>query len=450
MFGTQDLPGTRKASPTPAAMTHDGDMECPGRRTPRLRGGHRAGLAVVAALALAVPAPAPAPAGAEEPDDVALRPRGEMFALQAWGCGDTTTAEPACSDLTRELGRRPGMRVRTFDEVTATLPSRLRANCDVGPDDIGWPTRFVRCFDEADTDQSQWLTQGIAGTDEWRTGETPGGDTHWLVATWCWRGSEGIDEADVCDAAEKVRRTRISLIDVERDGYRNVELVEPHPGGARGLLLHAGGAALAGRWLYVADTDRLYVFNLDHFVQEGDGPYQLPVWARYVVADESDRERHNFFSSISVDGSGATPRLVAAEYRLRRRDEALVTAWPLQRDGQLPQAETDVRSIRAWTIDGDSAIDNVQGVAAAGDLFLFAESSSELERVRAGVPRAEADRCVEWGGGTGEDLYASKRRDLLVGINEGFLATGSAFWGVSYRHAFGLAAPPEGYPDRKC
>jgi hypothetical protein len=402
--------------------------------------------AVIAALTLAVPIPA----RSEDIAEADLDPSDTTLAIEERGCGDPPGGERPCADLARELGRRPGWRVRSFEQVTAGLPSRLRSKCDVEPDDIGWPTTFVRCFDEADTDQSEWLTQGIAGTDEWRTGETPGGDNHLLVASWCWRGSEGIDEADVCDADEETKRTRISLIDVGRESYRNVELVEPHLGGVRGVLLHAGGAAIAGRWLYVASTDWLYVFDLDHFVQEGDGPYQLPVWARYVIADKADRDRHNPFSSISVDGSGPEPRLVAAEYRLRRGDEALVTAWPLQKDGRLPPADPDIRSGQAWTIDGDSQIDNVQGVAAAGELFLFAESSNEIERVPAGGPRPADDRCIEWGGGTGEDLYASETRDMVVGINEGFLATASAFWAVSYRHAFGLTPPPEGYPDHDC
>ncbi len=399
------------------------------------------------------------PAGAEDLPGVDLDPLEQTFTLEERGCGDPESAGPSCSDLARALGRRPGWRVRSFDQVTATLPSTLRSDCDVRPGHLGWPATWIRCFDEADTRQSQWLTQGITGTDEWRTEETPGGEGHFLIATWCWRGSEGFDEWDVCDAEEPVKRTRISIVNVERNGYRNVELVEPYiprsPGGAsvaaaRSVLLHAGGAALAGRWLYVADTDWIYVFNLAHFVQKGDGPYQLPVWARYVIADARHRDQRNPFSSISIDGSGTRPRLVAAEYRFGRAGDSLVTVWPVLADGRLPAGDPHIRSTRAYTIDGGSRIDNVQGVAAAGDLFLFSESSNTIERTGAGVPRRETDTCIKWGAGTGEDLYASGRRDLLVGINEGFLRANSAFWAVSYRQAFNLAAPPKGYPRRAC
>lgn len=385
------------------------------------------------------------PARAEAPGAVAVEPWARTFTLQERGCGDPA-AEESCSELAKALGRRPGQRVRSFDEATATLPSRLRSDCDVKAHHIGWPTIWIRCFDEADTDQNVWLTQGIAGTDEWRTPETPGEGAHVLVATWCWRG-EGFARFNFCRPGQATERTRISLIDVARGGYRNVELVEPGQG--RGLLLHAGGAAMAGRWLYVADTDWVYVFNLNHFIDDGDGDYRLPVWARYAIADAGDRDRYNPFSSISIDGSGERPRLVGAEYRLDRRADAVVTIWPLRADGRLP-AEARIRSIGVYRIRGDSSIDRVQGVAPAGERFLFSESSNQLERARAGVPRQTADRCVRWGAGVGEDLYASPARDLLVGINEGLLRTRSAFWAVSYRQAFGLVPPPEGWPLQRC
>ena len=412
------------------------------------------GLALVALLGLAMPTTAQA----EDLKDVDLVPSDRVLALEERGCGETETDEPRCSDLATELGKRPGQRVRTFNDAVAKLPAKLRTECDVKPDDIGWPTTWIRCFDEADTDQSEWLTQGIAGTGEWRTNESPGGGQHYLVATWCWRGSEGIDEADICNRAEPVKRTRVSVISVDRNAYRNVELVEPYldraPGrepvvASRGILLHAGGAAIAGRWLYVADTEWLYIFNLDHFLQTGNGPYELPVWARYVIADPAERERSNPFSSISIDGSGDEPRLVAAEYRLNRRQDALVTVWPLEPDGRLPDSRP-VSSIGAFTIDGDSAIDRVQGVAAHGDTFLFAESSETLERAPAGARRSPDDQCVKWGDGTGEDLYASSTQDVVVGINEGFLATGSTFWAVPYRQAFGFTPPSWDYPRRDC
>ena len=409
---------------------------------------------VVVQMALALPA------SAEDIRFVALDPSDKTLALERRGCVDANSAEPSCADLATALGKRPGRAVRSFDEVTEALPSTLRSDCDVKADDIGWRTTWIRCFDETDTRQREWLTQGLGGTDEWRTDQTPGGDDHFLVATWCWRGSEGgFPGADICDPNEPIKRTRISLISVDRNAYRNVELVEPYlepkAGGgstvaARPILLHAGGAAIAGRWLYVADTDWLYVFNLDHFIRQGNDDYQLPVWDRYVLAEAADRDRYNPFSSISVDGTAGAPRLVAAEFRLNPGSDAIVSVWPLRQDGSFPPAEPRIDSLRTYTIDGQSVINNVQGVASAGDLFLFSESANQIERSPVGVPRKADDKCIRWGDGTGEDLYASPGRDVLAGINESAPGTGSAFWAVSYQEAFRLKAPPKGYPRRTC
>lgn len=425
------------------------------RHRPRFPGLRQSwvGLALVALLQLGLQGAAPA----EDVPGVDLDTSERVLTLEERGCGATSAAERRCADLAGELGRTGGRRVRTFNDVVAALPSKLRSDCDVAEDDVGWPTAWIRCFDKADTEQGEWLTQGLGGTGEWRTEESPGGGQHYLVATWCWRGTEGFDEADICNREEPVKRTRISIVSVDRNGYRNVELVEPYeqrsPGrkpvvASRGILLHAGGAAVAGRWLYIADTDWLYVFDLNHFVEDPEGRYQLPVWARYEVAGAAERERSNPFSSISVDGSGDEPRLVAAEYRLDERDDALVTVWPLDRDGRLPTSP--IRSTAAYTIAGDGDIDRVQGVAADGDTFLFAESSDTLERAAPGARRSRPDRCVEWGAGNGEDLYASPSQDVVVGINEGFFTTGSAFWAVSYRQAFGLTPPPAGFPKPGC
>jgi hypothetical protein len=141
---------------------------------------------------------------------------------------------------------------------------------------------------------------------------------------------------------------------------------------------------------------------------------------------------------------------VAAEFRFYPWTDAIVSVWPLQQDGEFPAGNPRIESMRTYTIDGDSIIDHVQGVASAGDFFLFSESSNRIERSPVGVPRKADDRCIRWGDGTGEDLYASPGRDLLAGINESAPGTGSAFWAVSYRQAFRLAAPPKGSPRRTC
>jgi hypothetical protein len=101
---------------------------------------------------------------------------------------------------------------------------------------------------------------------------------------------------------------------------------------------------------------------------------------------------------------------------------------------------------------GEIAINEVQGVASADGVFLFSEEDNTIERARMGVTRSQRDKCIAWGDGVAEDLYASKSRDLVVGINEG--ATGDpvdaevSFWGVSHHDAFGIDEPTE--PKHDC
>jgi hypothetical protein len=92
----------------------------------------------------------------------------------------------------------------------------------------------------------------------------------------------------------------------------------------------------------------------------------------------------------------------------------------------------------------------VAAVLGATAVPAAAEASNRIERAPAGTPRRADDRCIRWGAGNGEDLYAAPSRDLLAGINESSPGTGSAFWAVSYRQAFRLADPPKGYPRRDC
>ncbi len=238
-----------------------------------------------------------------------------MLTLEERGCGEASSAEPRCADRAVALGKQAGNRVRTFNQVVTDLPAKLRSDCDVKADDVGWPTKWIRCFDEADTKQSEWLTQGIGGTGEWRTDESPGGGQHYLVATWCWRGSEGIDEADICNPEEAVKRTRISLISVERNGYRNMELVEPsgragHPpprrrrGDRRSMALcgrHRLAVRLQPRPL------RRGLRRPRPASRSGTGT-SLPA---PPIATGTTRSRR----SPSTDRA-TSPRLVAAEYRL--------------------------------------------------------------------------------------------------------------------------------------
>jgi hypothetical protein len=343
--------------------------------------------------------------------------------------------------------------------VAGNLDRVLRRSCGVDGEDLAFPRLYIRCFNVADTLDGTWLTQGIAGTQEWVTPETPGGGVDYLIATWCFRANE-----DTCDHQTQTQ-TRISLAKVEFWGgrYRNVQLVTPTfrlPTGTvtlAGVNTHAGGAAVAGKYLYVAGTTKLHVFNLDHFIQVGvtsPPTYVLPVWDQFRLIES---ERPPLFSSISIDSSGNEPVLVGAEYDVDTDHNTLVTRWPMNPDGSLAAIGDRLKSYFDHAlIDGDSEISRVQGVAVRNGTYLFSESWDSLERARVGQIRSSTDKCLEWGRGTAEDLYASQTYPLVWGINEKpyQLVLGlpprfeerRSFWAVHRDYAFGLATPPPGFP----
>src|SRR5206468_3019925 len=122
-----------------------------------------------------------------------------------------------------------------------------------------------------------------------------------------------------CDHSSETRadaQTRITVVGLTGAGagrYRHVWLTRPTLRKGRSVDadvgIHAGGAALAGKWLYLADSDALDVFNLDYVLREPGGRYTLPEVERYAVVGGRD-----IFSSISIDGSGGGPVLVGAAY----------------------------------------------------------------------------------------------------------------------------------------
>ncbi|MFC7583723.1 hypothetical protein ACFQYP_08070 [Nonomuraea antimicrobica] len=116
--------------------------------------------------------------------------------------------------------------------------------------------------------------------------------------------------------------------------YQHALLVVARPDGSYGPIdIHAGGIACHGDLLYVADTTRgLRVFDLNNLLDLrtaqpdlGDGNrigrhggrlnafgyrYLVPQTDFWKVAQAGPR-----FSFVSIDRSGATPRLVTGEYR---------------------------------------------------------------------------------------------------------------------------------------
>lgn len=356
-----------------------------------------------------------------------------------------------CTILRQRLVNRDIVQKRTFSQVYGNLNdgSMKSRGCPVANGsarrswEVGFPIVSVRCFGESGNSHNRWLTQGIAGSHEYRTGASPGAT--WLVVSWCYRGG-----GSRCTGATEIR-SRITIVGLSGRGdekFRHIGLSRPtcNPDtgncAAKPLGAHAGGAAVAGKWLYVADTDRIFVFDLNFFFA-GDGEYRLPLDHWFLVRDVGGpsgartTKTGAYVSSLSVDGNGS---LVIAQY-LDTNHDALVARFPLASDGRLSVSDGRAYSSAVFTIDKDSDINKAQGVASAGGTFLFATSGETLERARPNTVRREYDKCIRWGQNQAQDLYASPAKNVLWGINE--YPADRTIWSVNYRYAFGFTTVAE-------
>lgn len=160
-------------------------------------------------------------------------------------------------------------------------------------------------WDAADRDDPDWNPQGVAAADGGRL----------LLVAWYARTPRLVLTAGV----------RVSVVDrsdPERPRYAHVRLVVPTPLGLRPVRVHAGGLALAGDLLLVADTVAgLRAFALADALRR-DGELLLP--QRFRVRPPWLARRRLRFSFVSADGD----RLTAGEYRRAGARPRLVR-WPL-------------------------------------------------------------------------------------------------------------------------
>ncbi|HEU5157202.1 MAG TPA: hypothetical protein VFU43_09405 [Streptosporangiaceae bacterium] len=282
---------------------------------------------------------------------------------------------------------------------------RWKSGCPAGNDAVDALDAKVRlgawCFDNDDANNA-WYPQGVGIS---RTPTLSG-----VLLSWYHKNSAG--ETDM---------TRITVgarPPVETDGtYRIVLLAVPTTTASGELAmrdvrpvradlstravddlgLHAGGIAVAGDYLYVADTAGGFrVFNLTKPYQVATGKSGLGLdatddkfyahGAKYALFEEGryaydtaagtckpDTQapdgpgRNLCFSTVSVDNSYPTPGLVSGEYRRTAGVVAgkpvRVVRWPLNADGSLRSTGNVVTSTTVY----GTYTPRIQGVAARYD-----------------------------------------------------------------------------------
>lgn len=369
------------------------------------------------------------------------------------------SASPALADSDRnaldstgvEVGRYR-LQVTSYGSQLATLDGRYRI--------VKWPEISTKlplapsecrpwsgsmaftftslCWDAASRDDALWYPQGITGSGEsgW---SGVASDDHYVIASWYKRTT-----ATVAGSVA----SRISILDAKVGGsyhYRHVTLAVPGTvNGRLGLVplaVHAGGAAWYGRYLYVSTGYAIWRFDLNHFYDTKAGPanaYVLPATAVYRSLTVNGRRA--MLSSISLDRSTNPPQLVSAQYRADTTVPTQVIRWPFS-SASLASSGGIVSSVRDYTIDGDSSIDQVQGVESHNNTYLFTSTNRKLERVR---PESTSLRAsFPWGpklpdGGSAvpEDLYGDLTKNQLWGLSE--LPGSRYLWYVSFREALGI------------
>ncbi|MFC7486802.1 hypothetical protein ACOCJ7_11225 [Knoellia sp. CPCC 206453] len=182
------------------------------------------------------------------------------------------------------------------------------------------------CWQSDDNNTNQWWAQGVTSTYDayGSTGVTPDG-RKLLVASW-YDKDQDTEEPD--DGINK--GARISVLDRANAKYRHVLLAVPDGTATsptfRIANTHAGGLAWYGRYLYVADTDGIRVFDMGRIwrantnIEESIGKTAAGYGAygyKYVVPQVHRYAGQDTFrySSVAVDRTTSPDTLVATEYR---------------------------------------------------------------------------------------------------------------------------------------
>jgi len=200
-------------------------------------------------------------------------------------------------------------------------------------------------WDAEDANTGTWWPQGL----------TISADGKVLLAAWYAKGRRGEHAA-----------TRISVVDLAAQGaprYAHVQLLD------RGepVRVHAGGLALRGNRLLVADTwHGMRVFDISDAARDSDGQLtlsQVASWGPTAWAGHPPLR----WSFLSLDDSVPDELwLIAGEYD-RRGTGARLTRWPADPETALPDSTepTEVVPVGIASMQGAVRVDGTYVVAAS-------------------------------------------------------------------------------------
>ena len=201
----------------------------------------------------------------------------------------------------------------------------------------------------------------------------------------------------------------------------HLDLVEPKAPACSGcpstlapIASHVGGAAWAGKYLYVPDTNNGFrVFDLTWILRTTPKNFVLPQVAYFQQPASSSLN----FSFASIDATGSKPVLVSGEY-VDGGAGARIVRWPLSVDNKLRTDAGKVTSLEVLETRRD-VLTNIQGVASRGSTYLLTRSrgADEPGTLYRGRPGEAADDLGPWLTGA-EDLYDDIQGQFVWSLGE--------------------------------
>lgn len=244
---------------------------------------------------------------------------------------------------------------------------------------LNWSEAGYLCLDQLTG--HRFKPQGVAGsggTRGYRIGGRPASERNLvLVSSYSSSPEAGLRFPH---RPGKTDTTRLTVIDLDRSVYRQVELVRPDAdGGFTALDSHGSGVVWVGQYLYSSSRGSLWMYNADDLM-EIDGRFVLPAVARWAVSGVGG------LSSIGLDRSAGAVSLISVSY------SETGTAWSqnlaLGADGRVQNGSRQATSPLILTKDygpGPATISstrsrvvvgtNYQGIGSSG-AYRFVNSSS--------------------------------------------------------------------------
>ena len=259
--------------------------------------------------------------------------------------------------------------------------------------------------------EGDWRPQGITGSADAQD-DGMWGPNKVLITSWHHEGN----------GPQTARITLHKTTDGNAGApYRHVLLVVPKAGGdVDPVLSHAGGLAWVGRYLYVASTTHLKVFDLNDIIKVRDRHAELPGRYKYILPQSGSYDvtaRPELkFSSVSVDRSREPEALVTSEFLDGHAAGGRIIRWPL---GGLGLMGDYADSLGIWRARG---IVDIQGALMRNGRFAVTSSwssgNSKLYTGAQNQPSASARPTREWSLSGIQDLFYAPERDRLYSLTE--------------------------------